>query len=278
MEVSSGIEIVTVLEPLASIYLTAVGLVVGSFLNVCIYRLPKGESIVRPPSHCPSCRKQLRWFHNVPVLSWIVLRRRCGFCRAPISWRYPSIELASGAIVLGAWWTYGPTPEFIIAVLFAWAMLVLFFTDYDHKLLPDVVTLGGFALGMLLAWWNPILGADTGWPRIWAALYGAGFGSGVLWTVGALYSRFRGVEAMGMGDVKMLALVGAFTGVSGVILTIFAGSVVGAIIGILLVPLRGRSMQDTLPFGCFLAPAALAALLWGQQIAAAYLQLLRLPM
>ena len=268
----------TILEPLASIYLTAVGLVVGSFLNVCIYRLPLGESVVRPPSHCPRCNKRLRWYHNVPVLAWIILRGRCGFCRASISWRYPSIELTSAAIVLGAWLSYGPTPGFLVVVLFAWAMLVLFFTDYDHKLLPDVVTLGGFALGMLLAWWNPFLDADPGWPRIWAALYGAGFGSGVLWAVGAIYSRFRGVEAMGMGDVKMLALVGAFTGIGGVILTIFAGSVVGAIVGIVLVPLRGRTMQDTLPFGCFLAPAALAALLWGQQIATAYLRLLRLPM
>lgn len=165
-----------------------------------------------------------------------------------------------------------------MSVPFAWAMLVLFFTDYDHKLLPDVVTLGGFALGMALAWWNPFLGADEGWPRIWAAVYGAGFGSGVLWGVGALYSRLRGVEAMGMGDVKMMALVGAFTGVTGVIFTIFAGSVVGAVVGLSLVPLRGRSMQDTLPFGCFLAPAGLAALLWAQPIAAAYMQLLRPPM
>jgi leader peptidase (prepilin peptidase)/N-methyltransferase len=161
----------------------------------------------------------------------------------------------------------------VIVGLFALAMITLFFTDYDTQLLPDAITLTGLAAGLALAWFNPFLGGQD-WARIISACGGAALGSGLLWGFGALYSKLRGVEAMGMGDVKMMAMVGAFTGPFGVLLTIFAASLIGAIVGLLLIPLRGRSLQDTLPFGCFLAPAALGALLLGRQVAAFYLGML----
>ena len=257
-------------EPWISIYIALVGLIVGSFLNVCIHRLPLGQSVVRPRSRCPRCGHEIRWYENVPIFSWIALGRRCSGCALPISWRYPAIELVSGLIVYAAWWRFGWSAAFPIAAGYALAMLVLFFTDYDHKLLPDAITLSGFVVGLAVAWVNPFLPAQE-WKGVWSSLSGAALGSGLLWGFGALYGKLRGGEAMGMGDVKMMAMVGAFTGPFGVLITIFGGSLVGAVVGVALVPLAGRSMQDTLPFGCFLAPAALAALLFGRQIADFYL-------
>ena len=207
------------------------------------------------------------------MFSWLALRGRCASCSCRISPRYAFVEALSGAAALGLWWWYGPTAAFAIAAVFSLAMIVLFFTDLDHQLLPDAVTLSGFAVGLALAWFNPFL-EGVGWARIWASLGGAALGSGTLWGIGAIYSRLRGVEAMGMGDVKMMAMVGAFAGPAGVLFTIFAGSLVGALFGIAMIPLRGRSLQDTLPFGCFLAPAAIFALLVGRELVRAYFQIL----
>ena len=261
------------IEPFASAFVLAVGLVLGSFLNVCIYRLPLGESVVSPRSRCPRCGAAVRAWQNVPILSWLLLRARCATCGAPISWRYPAVEALTGLVLLALWRGFGPSFAFAVAAVFALMMIVLFFTDYDHQLLPDLVTLPGFGLGLAVAWYNPFLG-DPGWPRIVAAVTGAALGSGILWGIGALYTRLRGVEAMGFGDVKMMALVGAFTGPAGVAMTLFAASVVGAVTGLALIPLKGKTLQNALPFGCFLAPAALAALLWGRRAVAAYLGLM----
>jgi leader peptidase (prepilin peptidase)/N-methyltransferase len=261
-------------EPLASLFALGVGLILGSFLNVCIHRLPLGDSVVTPRSRCPGCQGPIAWYDNVPIVSWILLRGSCRRCAAPISWRYPFVEALSGATVLWGWRHFGPGEAFPIATAFALALVVLFFTDFDHQLLPDAVTLTGFGIGLAVSWINPFLGAETGWARVWAALAGATLGSGLLWGVGALYGRLRGVEAMGLGDVKMMAMVGAFTGPLGVLFTIFAASVVGAVAGLALIPIRGRSLQDKLPFGCFLAPAALAALLFGRDAMGAYFEFL----
>ena len=262
-------------EPFASIVVLAVGLILGSFLNVCIHRLPLGESVVSPGSRCPKCGSAVHAWQNIPVLSWILLRARCASCKIPISWRYPAVEALTGLVALALWRGFGPTFEFAVAAVFALMLIVLFFTDYDHQLLPDLVTLPGFGLGLALAWYNPFLG-DPGWPRIVAAMAGAALGSGVLWGIGALYSRLRGVEAMGFGDVKMMAFVGAFAGPSGVAVTLFAASLAGAAIGLALIPLKGKNLQNALPFGCFLAPAAFFALLWGKDAVTAYLGFVRL--
>ena len=267
--------IATAYEPFASILVLAVALVIGSFLNVCIYRLPLGESIVFPGSRCPKCGAAVRPWHNVPIVSWLLLRARCAACHEPISWRYPAVEALTGIAVVALWRGFGPSWGFAIAAVFTLMMIVLFFTDYDHQLLPDLVTLPGFGVGLAAAWFNPFLG-DPGWPRIVAAVVGAALGSGVLWGIGELYSRLRGVEAMGFGDVKMMALVGVFTGPAGVAVTLFAASVVGAVIGLALIPLKGKTLQNALPFGCFLAPAAVIALLWGRAAVMAYLGLVHL--
>ena len=207
------------------------------------------------------------------MVSWLWLRGRCAHCEAAISGRYPLIELLSGVAVLAVWLAFGATAAFPISAAFALALVALFFTDLDHRLLPDAITLTGFVTGMAVAWFNPFLNGE-GWGRVWTAGAGAALGSGLLWSIGAIYGRLRGVEAMGMGDVKMMAMVGAFTGPIGVLFTIFGASLVGAVVGLLLIPLRGRSLQDTLPFGCFLAPASMAALLIGRQFAEAYMRLL----
>ena len=263
-------------EPLATVFVALCALAIGSFLNVVIHRLPLGESVVAPRSRCPGCGTPIAAWQNVPVLSWLLLRGRCASCRARISLRYPLVELLTAVLALVLWRAFGPGAAFAVAAPFALAMLVLFFTDWDHQLLPDPLTLGGFATGLALAWWNPFL-PGVGWGRLWSALSGAALGAGVLWGIGAAYTRLRGVEAMGMGDVKMMAMVGAFSGPAGVLFTLFAASIAGAVVGIALIPLRGRSMKDTLPFGCFLAPAALAALLWGRRALEAYLSLVRPP-
>lgn len=260
----------TIPEPLASWTVLAAGLVLGSFLNVCIHRLPLGESVVHPGSRCPGCGKPIRWYHNVPLASWLVLRGRCASCSRRIPVRYPFVEALSGAVVLVLWRWLGPGPGFAIAAGFGLAMIALFYTDWDHRLLPDKITLTGLSAGIAVAWFNPFLNGE-GVERVWASLAGAALGSGLLWGFGALYSRLRGVEAMGMGDVKMMAMVGAFTGPFGVFMTIFAASFVGAAAGLAMIPLKGRTLQDTLPFGCFLAPAAMAALLVGQRVAEIYL-------
>jgi leader peptidase (prepilin peptidase)/N-methyltransferase len=262
-------------EPFVSILVFAVALVVGSFLNVCIYRMPLGESVVFPGSRCPRCRAAVRAWQNVPIVSWVILRARCAACGAAISWRYPAVEALTGLAALATWREFGPSWAFAISAAFTLMMIVLFFTDYDHQLLPDLVTLPGFGLGLAAAWFNPFLG-DPGWPRIVAAVVGAALGSGVLWGIGELYSRIRGVEAMGFGDVKMMALIGAFTGPAGVAVTLFAASIVGAVTGLALIPLKGKTLQNALPFGCFLAPAAVVALLWGRLAVIAYLEFVRL--
>lgn len=256
---------IAAVEPLGSVTVFLFGLVTGSFLNVCILRLPVGGSVVRPRSRCPACEAPIPGHRNVPVLSWVLLRGRCASCRAPISWRYPFVELLAAATALVLWRGLGPGAAFAISTVFAWSMIVLFFTDFDHQLLPDAVTLTGFATGLALSWINPFLGG-AGWRRVWVSAAGAALGSGLLWGFGAIYEKLRGVEAMGLGDVKMMAMVGSFVGPFGVLLTILAGSITGAAFGLLMIPLRGRTLRDTLPFGCFLAPSALAALLGSGRI------------
>ena len=257
------------LEPFASIVVALVGLTLGSFLNVCIHRLPLGESVVTPRSRCPACGAPVRAWQNVPLLSWIALRGRCASCRSPISWRYPAIEALTAVALVALWRMLGPTAALAVAAPFALAMIVLFFTDWDHHLLPDAVTLSGFVLGVASAWWNPFLG-EPGWPRLVASVQGAALGAGILWGLGALYERLRKVEGMGLGDVKLMAFVGAVTGTAGVAVTLFFSSIVGAIFGLALIALRGKSMKTEIPFGCFLTTAAAVALLWGRSMLAAY--------
>ncbi len=265
------------------VLLGLVGLVVGSFLNVVIYRVPLRRSVVRPRSSCPACGAAIAWYHNVPVVSWLVLGGKCAACRAPIAARYPFVEAANAALWFAAGWRYGITVETLVLLPFLSAMLALFFTDWDHKLLPDRMTLPLLALGLASAPWNARLdlariavGPGTAGPRLATALAGAAAGFGALFLVGWLWQVLFRREALGGGDLKLLAAVGAYLGLPGVIVTIFGGSLLGTLVALPFL-LGGRwTMTRELPFGCFLTPAAALFALWGEPAVRWYLGLIRL--
>jgi leader peptidase (prepilin peptidase) / N-methyltransferase len=253
------------LDPPAIVILFALGLAVGSFLNVCIHRLPLRLSLVSPGSRCPNCGYELRWFDNIPVVSYAVLGGRCRQCRTRISWQYPIVELVTMALFLVHGFVFGWTPLLAVRLLFACAMVVLFAIDLEHQILPDVMTLPGIVIGWAAATVLP--------PGLSSALVGALVGGGVLFAIGEIWFRLRGIEAMGFGDVKMLAMVGAFLGLKLVIVTFVVSSFVGGIAGALLVVSGRGSLASKVPFGTFLAIAALVASLWGDPIADWYLGL-----
>ena len=229
------------------------GLVFGSFVNVVIHRLPRGMSLLRPPSHCPACGAPVRWFDNVPLVSYLVLGGRCRACRAPISVRYPAVELAGGALAGAVAARFGLTVAGAEAMLLVMLLLPLAWIDLEHHLLPDVLTLPGVALGLA----GSAAGGLTGFAD---ALIGAAVGAGVPYAVIVIYRHLRGVEGMGLGDVKLLGMVGAFLGWRGVLLTLGLGATVGAVVGLALIA-WGHARRDTeLPFGTFLAAAATAVL------------------
>jgi leader peptidase (prepilin peptidase)/N-methyltransferase len=223
------------------------GAVFGSFLNVCIVRFPKDESIFRPRSHCPRCGAPVAWYDNVPVLSWILLRGKCRRCREPISIQYPVVEVITGAIWAGAAWYYGLSATALTAAVFGTILLGIGITDARHYLIPDEYTIGGLALGLALS----LRGGPEG---LLGAVIGAAAGFGILLAVAWLGEKAFKQEAMGGGDIKMMAMVGAFVGWKGVLLTIFGGALLGTLI---FVPMTLILRQKRLvPFGVFLAAAA----------------------
>jgi leader peptidase (prepilin peptidase)/N-methyltransferase len=265
--------------PLALIFVSTIGALIGSFLNVVIHRVPREESIVFPNSRCPSCGTAIRPYDNIPILSFLVLRGRCRSCGVSISARYPAIESLT-ALLFGLVFLHdGLTLALPFDLIFVAALVALVFIDAEHMILPDVITLPGFAFALIVRAIVPHTdglaflseGLLAGWP-VWAvslvgALFGAAVGGGSLWLMGWLWERLRGVEAMGLGDVKMLFFVGAYLGWPLTVLTIFLGVVAGSIIGVgLMLWRRERDMQMLLPFGIFLGIGAIASLLAGQQI------------
>jgi leader peptidase (prepilin peptidase)/N-methyltransferase len=264
-----------------------VGLTIGSFLNVCIHRLPKGESIVHPRSRCPHCGRMIAAYDNVPVLSYLWLRGRCRHCRGRISPFYPLIELLTGLTFLLVYHRWGISPPAMKAVLLASALIVLTFTDLRERLLPDRITFPGIAAGFLFALWLPLedgtaalllrLLGGTNLPAVLLsvadALLGALLGAGLLFALGEIWYRLRRVEAMGLGDVKMMGMVGLFLGIKLTVLTLLLGSLLGSLLGGLFLLLAGKDTRYELPFGTFLGVAALIALFWGPQLVASYLSL-----
>jgi leader peptidase (prepilin peptidase)/N-methyltransferase len=256
------------------------GLVIGSFLNVVILRLPQGGSITLPRSHCPNCRQMIHWYDNVPVLSYLVLRGRCRNCKKRISARYPLIEVLSAVIGLLLYFKFGLTIEWAIFFAFSAVLLVLAFIDLDHRILPDRITLNGIWIGILvsvyLAQPSPLvsrlfrsLGIEGLNPRVvalTASLLGALAGGGLLWGVAEAYLRLRGIEGMGFGDVKMMAMVGAFLGAPLALLTIMIGSLLGSIIGLIFIRLANKTREYELPFGTFLSFAGIIAVLYGEDL------------
>jgi leader peptidase (prepilin peptidase)/N-methyltransferase len=230
----------------------AVGLIVGSFLNVLVHRLPRRESVVSPGSHCPACGAPVAAYDNVPVLSWLILRGRCRSCRAPISLRYPLLELANGLLWALVFRTAPSGGDFASGVLLCSACLALLAIDAEFQILPDAITLTVLAAGLGLSF------ASVRRTPLQAAL-GAALGAGALFLVAFLYERIAGQEGMGLGDVKMLGMLGALMGPIGVLVTILAASVSGSIFGLALVLLRGGDGKTRLPFGVFLALGGIAA-------------------
>jgi leader peptidase (prepilin peptidase) / N-methyltransferase len=243
--------------------LVILGLAIGSFLNVCIHRIPRGQSLAHPGSRCPTCGYALRWYDNVPVVSYAALGGRCRKCRAPISVRYPLVEVATMCLFVLYGTLLGWTPLLVPRLFFACAMVVLFAIDLEHHLLPDVITLPGIVLGLVSSAVLP--------PGLRDALIGAVAGGGVLWVVGEAYYRYSGQEGMGGGDVKMLAMIGAFLGWELMLLTLVLSSLVGSFVGLFLILSKRGGLKYALPYGTFLAFGGLVASLVGDRILGWYL-------
>jgi leader peptidase (prepilin peptidase)/N-methyltransferase len=249
------------------------GLLIGSFLNVCIHRWPRNRSVVKPRSHCVRCRKIIPWHDNIPVLSWIVLGGRCRYCKARISVRYPAVEALTGVLFGYIVWTRGTTPIALKLCIFSAMTIALIFCDLEKRILPDEFTLGGILVGLAFAFWVPtpdvtghallwILGIEVGehLQSVAEAALGAGLPALFLWGGGWLYEKMRHREGLGLGDVKFIAMVGSFLGLRGALFTLIAGSMSGSVIGVLYIKLTGKDAGTyELPFGTFLGVAALAA-------------------
>jgi leader peptidase (prepilin peptidase) / N-methyltransferase len=255
------------------------GLVVGSFLNVCIHRMPRRESIVLPRSHCPKCGTNIRPYDNIPVFSYLLLGGKCRQCRTGISLQYPVVELLNGIAYFACAWSWGFEPATPVNSLFLSAIIVLIFIDYQHQILPNLITVPGTVLGICLSLFQaPVFYRDAlsfgiaskivpDSPELVLPLAGSIFGAlvsgGLLLLVGLAYQVTRKKQGLGMGDVKMMAMVGAFLGWRLGLLTILFGSLTGSIVGIFLVLFRGKNLQTKLAFGTFLGPGAIAALFFG---------------
>lgn len=253
-----------ILPPLLIVFVF--GLMLGSFFNVCIARLPRGESVVSPPSHCPKCQAPIQWYDNIPVVSYLVLGAKCRACGAPIGIRYPIVEIVTALAFVAQAAMFLDQPVLLASrLVFTSMLIILFGTDHDTQRLPNVITLPGIVVGLIFSVFAP--------PGIVSSLIGAAVGAGILQLVRWLWRRWRGVDGMGFGDVKMLAAIGAFLGWRQVWVVLFLASLTGAIVGIALSLGRGRSMQTRLPFGTFLALAAYAASLIGERLLDWYLRL-----
>jgi leader peptidase (prepilin peptidase)/N-methyltransferase len=296
-------------DPIFASAIFLLGLAFGSFLNVCIYRLPMGLSVVKPRSLCPRCQRPIAFFDNIPLLSWLILGGRCRQCKAAISVRYLFIELLTGGVFLACYWHFGLTLATLKYCVFGFLLLGLIFTDAETKLLPDKLTLPGLVLGLLFSLFVPVndlasqflpgavnlpFGSDLVARLMSAldALLGAAVGAGFIYGAGAIYLRWRGIEGMGFGDVKLMAMVGAFVGMRLTVFTIFTASLVGSLFGVGTVLLvwvkrthrfmrslanaqaaRRRGWQSAqmvyrfyqMPFGVFLGSMALVAFLFGNK-------------
>jgi len=301
-------------DPVFASAIFVLGLAFGSFLNVCIYRLPLSVSVITPRSACPKCKHGIALYDNLPVLSWLILRGRCRHCKARISPRYLFIELLTGVLFLGCYWYFGLTLSTLKYCAFAFLLLGLIFTDADTKLLPDKMTLPGLALGVVFSLIVPVndlasqfLPGMVNLPisgdlverllSLLDSLLGAAVGASFIYGAGAIYLRWRGMEGMGFGDVKLMAMVGAFLGIKLTVFTIFTASLAGSVFGLTTVLVvwlkrthrfmrrlanaqaaRRRGWQSAqmvyrhyqMPFGVFLGSMAMVAFFFGNQFLSWY--------
>jgi len=235
------------------------GACIGSFLNVVIYRLPLGQSLVTPPSRCPKCGYRLKFYDNIPVFGWLLLGGRCRACKNRISIQYPIVELITAVLCVIVVWVTPPGPLLVSRLLLLFILIALFGIDLEHQILPNSITLPGIVAGLLLSTIAP--------PGLRDAVIGTVLGGGVLYAIAWGYYLWRREEGLGMGDVKMLAMIGAFLGWKMVLVTLVLSSFSGAIIGVGLIALQRGNMKLALPFGTFLAAGAVAAMLVGAPLA-----------
>ena len=290
-----------------TVFVALFGACIGSFLNVCIWRIPLGMSIVSPGSHCPKCDHPIPWWQNIPVLSWFALRGRCHYCKEPISFRYPLVEALTSALFLLVWFKFlapladpelpfdwmpqqqtqpllGTTPfhdmwGLPVYLLATFGLVFGAFVDIDHLILPDRVTIGGIILGLVASPLVPELqGAATWQSALLRSAIGFAAGFGGLWLVSFLGSIAFRKEAMGFGDLKLMGAIGALCGWKAVVFTLIAASFLGTIVGVALMAAKKRDLQGRIPFGPFLAAGAFAWICWGQAIADAYVRLLAPPL
>jgi leader peptidase (prepilin peptidase)/N-methyltransferase len=244
------------------------GAMVGSFLNVCIFRLPKEESIVWPGSHCPHCNQPIKFYDNIPLVSYFLLGRKCRYCEGSISFQYPLIEGITALSSFFLFVRFGPSLSYLIYFAFVAALIVITVIDLYHQIVPDAISLPGIGIGLLTSFVNPHI-------TFLHSLIGVILGGGSLFLVATLYQWLFRREGMGGGDVKLLAMIGAFLGWKAVILTILSSSLIGSIAGILIMVLKGKTFRYAIPFGPFLSLGAVIALFYGESLIRWYLYLNR---
>ena len=272
---------------LFAVFATFFGACVGSFLNVCIYRMPLEQSVVKPRSHCPHCNMLIPWHLNIPILSWLFLRGKCASCKGPIAIRYMLVELLTATLFLAVFLKWAiPDDLHLLPIshpalipvywLFIAGLVLGTFVDFDHYILPDTVTIGGMVAGPVLSAALPVLhGREVWWQGLGMSVVGLALGFGLLFAVSVLGAKVFKKEAMGFGDVKLLGAIGAFLGWEAVLFTLFVSSLLGSVIGLLLIALRGAKMQSRIPFGPYLAMAAVLWLFYGPALVTAYMRLMR---
>lgn len=241
------------------VFIALLGLVVGSFLNVCIARLPEEQSVVTPPSHCPRCKTPIRWFDNIPIVSWVLLRGRCRSCELPISARYPLVESLNALAWLSLWRVGLEPREFALYAVLASLLIVITFIDLDHRIIPDKITWPSILIA-------PAAAFIIGHISVTDSLIGVVAGGGVLWAIAEIYLRVRKQEGMGLGDVKMLAMVGGLLGWEAAFFTLVVGSIIGTVFGLAAMVIRRGRLDMEIPFGPFLAAGCMLYMLGGPEL------------
>lgn len=241
------------------------GAVVGSFLNVCIYRIPRKKSIIYPPSGCPQCEKPIRIYDNIPLVSYLVLKGKCRDCKAPISFRYFVVELITAVVFTLIYRRWGLSYEFFIQIFFTAILIVISFIDYDFQIIPDILSIGGMVAGLIISFVRPGF-------QVMEAVYGVLLGGGVLFVIAWGYQLLTKREGMGGGDIKLLAMIGSFSGFKGVLFSLIGGSVVGTLVGIPLMLMKGKEegTRYAIPFGPFLSLCAVLYLFLGPGVIHAF--------
>ncbi|BBB32723.1 leader peptidase (prepilin peptidase) / N-methyltransferase [Thermotomaculum hydrothermale] len=240
------------------IFAFVLGSMFGSFFNVCIYRLPKELSIIKPRSFCPSCNKTIPWYYNIPLISWLYLRGKCAYCGAKISFRYFFVELLTALIFTFGVYKFGFSLKALEFIVLTSLMLILFFTDLYERILPDEITLGFIPIGLIFAYFSPERG-------FLESLVVGVIGAGLLFLLAYIYLKIKGIEGMGMGDVKMLALMGTFLGKKA-FLALMIGSIIGTIVGLFIIYVLKKGRHYEIPFGCFLAIGTVITYLYGDNL------------